>query len=59
VLADIPERGAEAVSEYYDEIQQLMKWLSLDKFDCDALNRCLQQYAVGDRDELFAEVNAN
>lgn len=56
VLADIRERGAEAVSEHYDDIQQLMCWLSLDKFDCDVVNRRLQQYTEGDRDELFAEV---
>ena len=56
VLADIHERGTEAVSERYDEIQLLMQWLSLEKFDCDAVNRRLQQYAAGDREWLFAEV---
>ena len=56
VLVDIQERGAEAVSERYDEIQRFMQWLSLEKFDCDAVNRRLQQYAAGDREWLFAEV---
>ncbi len=56
VLADIHERGAEAVSERYDEIQRLMQWLSLEKFDRDVVNRRLQQYAEGDREWLFAEV---
>lgn len=56
VLADIYERGAEAVTERYNEIQQIMRWLSLEKFDCDAVNRRLQQYAEGDREWLFAEV---
>lgn len=56
VLADIYERGAEAVTERHDEIQQIMRWLSLEKFDCDAVNRRLQQYAEGDLEWLFAEV---
>lgn len=43
VLADIHERGAEAVSERYDEIQLPMQWLSLEKFDRDVVNRRLQQ----------------
>ena len=56
MLADIQERGQEAVSERAEEIWRLMRWLSLDKFDCDGVNRRLQQYAEGDREWLFAEV---
>ncbi|MGB3789083.1 MAG: plasmid pRiA4b ORF-3 family protein [Phormidesmis sp.] len=56
VLADIQERGQEAVSERAEEIRRLMRWLSLDKFDCDGVNCRLKQYAEGDREWLFAEV---
>ena len=56
VLADIHERGREAVSERTEEIRRLMRWLSLDKFDCDGVNHRLKQYAEGDREWLFAEV---
>ncbi|MEL6601775.1 MAG: plasmid pRiA4b ORF-3 family protein [Cyanobacteria bacterium J06614_10] len=56
VLADIHERGREAVSERAEEIRRLMRWLSLDKFDCDGVNHRLKQYAEGDREWLFAEV---
>lgn len=56
VLADIQERGREAVSEHDEEIRRLMRWLSLDKFDCDGVNRRLKQYAEGDREWLFTEV---
>lgn len=49
VLTDIHERGTEAVTERAEEIQRLMQWLRLEKFDRTAVNRRLQQYAKGDR----------
>lgn len=56
ILADIQDRGPEAVSENIDEMQHLIQWLSLEKFDRAAVNHRLERYAAGDRQELFAEV---
>ncbi|MEL6139667.1 MAG: plasmid pRiA4b ORF-3 family protein [Cyanobacteria bacterium J06628_6] len=56
VLTDIYRGGAETLRDRFDEVRLLQQWLSLEEFDCKTVNRRLQQYADGDRAELFAEV---
>ena len=59
ILADIRYNGPEVVGERIEEIQRLLQWLSLEKFDRTEVNRRLQQYATGDRDWLFVEEIGN
>ncbi|MBV8883013.1 MAG: plasmid pRiA4b ORF-3 family protein [Chroococcidiopsidaceae cyanobacterium CP_BM_RX_35] len=49
LLSEIKVEGASAVKEQYEELQQLLKWLSLDRFDRRALDYRLQQYAERDQ----------
>jgi len=56
VLTDIHRGGAETLRDRFDEVRLLQQWLSLEEFDCKTVNRRLQQYADGDRAELFVEV---
>ncbi len=55
VLADIHAGGAETLRDRYDEVRLLQEWLSLEQFDCDAVNRRLQQYAEGDQNWMYNE----
>ena len=55
VLADIHQGGAETLRDRNVEVRLLQRWLSLEQFDRNVVNRRLQQYAEGDRDWLFAE----
>ncbi|HEY9879474.1 MAG TPA: plasmid pRiA4b ORF-3 family protein [Leptolyngbyaceae cyanobacterium] len=56
VLTDIYRGGTQTLQERLDEVRLLEQWLSLEQFDREAVNCRLQQYANGDRTELFAEV---
>ena len=56
VIADILAGGAETLEERYSEVRLLQRWLKLEEFDRDTVNRRLQQYAEGDRTWLFAEI---
>ena len=55
VLADIRDGGAQTLADRYDEVRLLQQWLSLDTFDCNAVNRRLQHYAEGDPAWMYAE----
>ena len=55
ILADIQDNGVDVLKERYDEIRLLLRWLSLEQFDCQVVNRQLQQYTRGDRNWMFAE----
>jgi Plasmid pRiA4b ORF-3-like protein len=55
VLADIHAGGVETLRERYDEVRLLHTWLSLEQFDCAAVNRRLQQYAQGDHNWMYNE----
>ena len=55
VLMAIRDGGVETVAERYEEIHQLLRWLSLDTFDCKAVNHRLQHYARGEWSKLVVE----
>lgn len=55
LLCEIKAEGASAVKDYYEELQQLFQWLSLDRFSHHAVNRRLQQYAQGNQAWMFGE----
>lgn len=56
VIADILAGDAETLRERYGEVRLLQRYLSLEEFDRDVVNRRLLQYVEGDRKWLFAEV---
>ncbi len=55
ILADIQDNGIEVVRDRDEEIRLLLPWLSLEQFDCEAVNRRLQQYVTGDRKWMLVE----
>jgi hypothetical protein len=56
VIADILDGGLETLEARREEALLLQKYLSIEEFDRQTVNRRLQQYAEGDRKWLFAEV---
>lgn len=55
VLADIQAGGTETLRARYEEVCLLKRWLSLETFDRNTVNRRLHQCTKGDHTGMYAE----